>query len=47
MYGVPEEPTGAGAADWATPIIESRVTSAANSSSLIPSLPAGRRGITR
>ena len=37
----------AGVAGWATPIIESRVTSAASSSSPIPSLPPGRRGITR
>jgi hypothetical protein len=31
----------------ATPIIESRVTSDASSSSLMPSVPSGRRGITR
>ena len=41
------QPTGAGAAGSATPIIESRVTSEASSSSVIPSLPSGRRGITR
>jgi len=40
-------PIGAGAAGWATPIIESRVISAASPSSLMPSVPAGRRGITR
>jgi hypothetical protein len=42
-----QEPTAAGAAGWATPIMASRVTSAASSSSLIPSVPDGRRGITR
>jgi len=40
-------PIGAGAAGWATPIIESRVISAASPSSPMPSVPAGRRGITR
>jgi len=42
-----QEPTAAGAAGWPTPIMASRVTSAASSSSLIPSVPDGRRGITR
>ena len=36
-----------GAAAWATPIIESRVTSAASCVSVSVSLPSGRRGITR
>jgi len=36
-----------GGAAWATPIIESRVTSAASCFSFIVSLPSGRRGITR
>ena len=37
----------AAAAGWATPIIASRVTSPVSSSSVIPSVPSGRRGITR
>jgi len=37
----------AGDGTLATPIIASRVTSAANCSSLIPSVPAGRSGSTR
>ena len=36
----------AGARASPTPIIESRVTSAASSSSLMPSVPEGRRGTT-
>ena len=36
-----------GASGCATPIMESRVTSAASSSSLSASVPSGRRGITR
>ena len=39
--------TRAGAAILVTPTIESRVTISASSSAVIPSVPAGRSGITR
>src|SRR5205809_442954 len=47
MRAVHRRAAFAGAGTLATPIIASRVTSAANCSSLSPSVPAGRSGSTR
>ena len=47
MYAVHSRAPFCGRATLPTPIMASRVTNAANASSLICSLPAGRSGMTR